>query len=128
MKALSLSLLLALVLASTPACLQPPPNLTPQATVAFTADQGVQRLQELENAAIDWASQDQRNVAGARLLVQFCVTSAQALGQAPLGWQATLTTAWHTLQQQPDYPKAPGKALATLLATFDAAVTALGAP
>lgn len=110
------------------ACIQPPPNLTPQAQVAFSADQVVQRVNELENAVIQANSSGALSTNATRVIVEFCVTSDQTLKSAPVGWQATITTAWNSLKAQSDFPKNPSPSLAAIIGTFDAAITSFGAP
>lgn len=117
------ALLLVLVGVTAPACVQPPPNLTPQAQVAFTADQLVLRVNELENAAISAATQDPALTPTARTIVEWCVATDRVLKQAPLGWQQVVQTSWAQLKV-----KIPARDpnIAALLTTVDAAVILLG--
>ena len=54
MRRMILALALTLSLTGT-GCVKAPPNLTPQAQIAFTADQILQRVGELQQAVIDAA-------------------------------------------------------------------------
>ena len=89
--------LLVLSLAACSAC-APKSIQTPQGQAAYTADQIVIRLNELQNAAI------QANGAGAlsedvtRKIVTFVVAADQTSQSAPLGWRATVTTGWQQLK------------------------------
>lgn len=115
-------LLLVLMLFGVPAC-TPPPNLTPQAQVAFTADQIVQRVNELENAAIAANGSGALSTDTTRLIVDFCVTADKTLKSAPLGWQKAVGDAWASLKKQ---IPAPSQTLQAVMTTLDAALSAVG--
>lgn len=91
---------LVFVLGLSAACVPPASIQTPAGHVAYTADQIVLRVNELQNAAI------QANAAGAlpdattRLIVQFAVAADTTLAATPAGWQQTLITAWAAVKAQ----------------------------
>ena len=98
MRQLLVGLVFALGLSA--ACVPPASIQTPAGSVAYTADQIVTRVNELQNAAI------QANAAGAlpqattRLIVQFAVAADTTLATTPLGWQQTIQTAWKAVKAQ----------------------------
>lgn len=92
-------LLLCLVLL-TPACHAPVTVTTPQGKIAYTADQIVQRVNELENAAIKANGAGQLPLVQTRTIVEFCVAADKTLAATPSGWQATVRTAWAATRAQ----------------------------
>ncbi len=86
-------LLLCLVLLMG-ACHAPVTVTTPQGKVAYTADQIVIRVNELENSAIAAQGAGQLPLETTRKVVEFCVSADKTLASTPSGWQATLQTAW----------------------------------
>lgn len=77
-----------------PGCATRPPNLSPAANAAYTADQVVIRINELMNAAIAAQAQNAVPVATTRAIVKFAIAADQTLAQVPAGWPATVTAAW----------------------------------
>ncbi len=84
-----------------------PPNLTPPANAAYTADQVVIRLGELQNAVIA-ATPAHITTADARVIVTWLSGDPAAvpptvgvfaiLGTVPDGWKATVTASWQTVR------------------------------
>lgn len=119
-------ILFVLMLALAPACAHPPPTVTTQAgQIAFTADQIVQRVNELQNAAISAeASKDDLQTSTARLIVTFCVEADKTLQTTPAGWQATVLKAWSLAKGQIGSVANP--AIAAALSAVDVAIASLG--
>lgn len=113
--AIPLVCLLALPLAS---CARPVTITTPQGQAAYTADQIVVRINELQNTAIAANQQQQLGTDATRTIVQFCVGADATLAQTPAGWQTTLITAWGQLRAA--LPPISNPAVAAALATVDA--------
>lgn len=87
--------ILLVVLLSGGACASHvPPNLTPAASAAYTADQIVKRIGEAQQAVIDASDANKINVADARTIVLWTRTTLKALGEAPNGWQAVALAGW----------------------------------
>lgn len=90
-------ILLALLLLGTPlatGCHPPATIVTDPGKRAYTADQVVVRVNELQNAAIAANANGSLPEATTRTIVEFCVSADQTLAATPQGWQATLTAAW----------------------------------
>ncbi len=100
------------------------PNLTPQAQVAYSADQIVLRINELQNAAIAANSNGGLSRDTTRLIVTFCVNADRTAKDAPLGWEKTLGTAWVVLKTEIPTPMPP--ILASVVAAVDAVLTDQG--
>lgn len=118
---------LCTVAAGFVACAPKPPNLTPQASVAFSATQVAQRVNEFENSVIQANAANKAAVsdATAGVLVQFSIDADKLLQSAPSGWQATLAKAWALAKSQ--LTIAPtNQTLTALVATIDAVMTGLG--
>ena len=117
---------LLLAFLSVPACVhQPPTIITPQGHVAFTADQIVQRVNELQNAAIAAEANQALPTKTARLIVTFCVDADKTLAATPQGWQKTVATAW--AQVKSDVGVIPNATIAAAMNAVDAALASLGA-
>ena len=112
-------LLLVLVLSTSPllsACHAPVTITTAAGKTAYTADQIVMRIGELENAVIQANSTGALNTDTTRKIVEFCVSSAATLKSTPSGWQATVSAGWKQLK-----PVLAGVTNPALLATINAA-------
>lgn len=105
----SIPAIFLLAVLTMPGCLySAPPNLTPQAQKAYTADQVVTRLGELQNAVIDAATANKVKTADARLIVAWIsgdkTTTPPTVGvldmiaATPSGWQAAAQVAWPRIQ------------------------------
>ncbi len=83
-------------------CHAPVTITTPQGHAAYTADQVVVRVNELQNAAIaaNAATPPALSTTTTRVIVQFAVATDTTLAQVPAGWQATVRTAWATAKAQ----------------------------
>lgn len=118
-------ILFVLTLALAPACAHPPPTVTTQAgKIAFTADQIVQRVNELQNAAISAEASKDLQTSTARLIVTFCVEADKMLQTTPAGWQATVLKAWSLAKGQIGSVANP--AIAAALSAVDVAIASLG--
>lgn len=84
----------------TLACAKTAPNLTPVGQHAYTADQVVVRVNELQNAAIAAEAAGQLPTATTRIIVQFAVAANQTLRTVPQGWPQTLAQAWASTKTQ----------------------------
>ena len=97
-RARSVGLVLALTLVTLAASCQPP-HLTTQGKVLWTATQISQRVEELQNTAI------QANLTGALadgpavLIVRFTVSAQKTLQALPEGWQASLVMGWAEMKK-----------------------------
>lgn len=85
--------LLVLMLSGLSACAHPTFQ-SPVGQKAYTADQIVVRVNELENAAIAANTSKALSDDATRPIVEFCVAADKTLAATPNGWQATLETAW----------------------------------
>lgn len=101
------SVLWAVLAILATSCAHPSSITTPQGQVAYTADQIVQRINELQNAAI--AANQTLNKDGSkglpdattRAIVTYCTTVAlPTLKATPAGWQQTVVTGWTALKGQ----------------------------
>ena len=119
------SVLLVCVLLSATACVHRPPTITtPQGNVAFTADQIVQRVNELQNAAISAEANHAIPTATARLIVTFAVDANKTLAATPDGWQKTVSTAWQ--QAKGSIGAITNPTVAAAMNAVDAALASLG--
>ncbi len=91
---------ITIALTVTSACHAPVSVTTPQGKAAYTADQVVLRINELENAAITAQAQGQIPLATTRTIVEFCVSADKTLAVAPAGWPAIIATAWAQTKAQ----------------------------
>ena len=78
-----------------PACVHPPTSqLSPAGQTAYTADQIVTRITELERAVIEADATGGMARADARVVIQFCVDAHKVLAATPSGWRQTLQQSW----------------------------------
>lgn len=91
-------LVLTLVLAVGLACAPKSANLSPAGQAAFTADQVVVRLGELQDAAITANQDGSLDKATANAIVRFTVDGAKTCKAAPAGWQDTVRAGWAALK------------------------------
>lgn len=90
-----LGILLAPIgLVLTAACHAPVTVVTPEGKAAFTADQIVLRINNLQNAAIQAEATGGLSTDTTRTLVEFAVTANRTLKTVPDGWQQSVATAW----------------------------------
>lgn len=94
--AIRLSLLAALAGTSGAgvACHAPVTITTPQGKAAYTADQIVVRVNELQNAAIKAEAGGALPTATTRTIVEFAVAADKTLAATPAGGAATVAVAW----------------------------------
>lgn len=71
-----------------PACAHPPTLTTPAGQAAYTADEVVKRIVEIQQAVIDATDAGKVKVTDARVIVTWTKTALQALQQTPNGWRA----------------------------------------
>lgn len=116
--------LLLVGLLSISACHAPVTIQTPAGAVAYTADQVVQRVNELQSAVITANSGGALPDATTRMIVSFCVAADKTLGATPSGWQATLTQAWQATKAQ--LPPITNPAVASAIGAVDIVLAALG--
>lgn len=112
-----LSFLVPFALVAEQGCLHAPANLSTQGKVAYTADQIVVRVNELENAAISANQQQQLSTNATRTIVQFCVSADETLAHTPDGWLATVQAAW--AQTKANLPPISNPAITSALAAVD---------
>lgn len=76
------------------ACTAPVTVQTPAGKTAYTADQIVVRVNELQNAAIKANATGGLDTTTTRTIVQFAVSADKVLAVTPAGWQQTVGQAW----------------------------------
>lgn len=118
-----IALLLVLALAG---CNAPASIKTPAGRTAYTADQIVLRVGELQGAAIQAEQTGGLPATIARPIVETTVALNKILRDTPSGWQVTVQHAWADLK-----PKIPAQyrdspALAAVWAAVDIAILSLG--
>lgn len=77
------------------ACHAPVTVTTPAGKAAYTADQVVTRLGELQNAAIQANQGGALDTNTTRSIVTYVVATTKTLQQTPAGWVATVQAGWH---------------------------------
>jgi hypothetical protein len=87
---LSAVLSAALLLASC----APKSIVTPEVQRAYTAHEVLIRVSELQKAAIQANTDKALSDSDAIVVVQFTTSAAETLRTAPIGWPATIRTAW----------------------------------
>lgn len=107
---------LALAL-SVSACHAPVTVTTPQGKIAYTADQIVVRVNELENAAIAANGANALPLITTRTLVEFAVSADKTLAATPSGWQTTIQTAW--METKAKLPPITNPAIQSAIAAVD---------
>lgn len=81
-------------------CHAPVSVTTAQGKAAFTADQVVVRVNELQNAAIQAEAVGAVPTATTRRIISFCVDADRTLAATPSGWQQTVTVAWAAAKKE----------------------------
>jgi len=113
------SILLVGVLAlgggSLAACHAPVSVQTQAGKNAYTADQVVLRVNELQKAAIQAEATGGLPTATTRLIVQFAVSADTTLKSAPDGWKTTVLNAWLETKRQLPVVLPPAVAAAVTL-------------
>lgn len=119
-------LLVGFLLVSAVGCQHVPPTVTTTAgRTAFTADQIVQRVNELEKAAIAAEANGSLPTATTRAIVTFCVDADKTLAVTPQGWQKTVQTTW--LQLRAAIGFVSNQTISTLMNAVDISLASLGA-
>lgn len=116
--------LLFVLLLATAACHPPVSIQTPAGKAAYTADQIVTRINELENAAIQANSTGGLPTETTRVIVEFCVSADATLKTTPQGWQAAVSTAW--AQAKGKLPAISNPAVAAAIASVDVLLASAG--
>jgi hypothetical protein len=114
------------LLLSLAACHVPTSVVTPQGKAAYSADQVVIRVGELQSAAIQAQASGALPITTTRLIVQWCVNANTTLKQVPNGWQQTLTTAWTQTKSQIPATDLSNSAIAAAVSGVDVVLAALG--
>ena len=83
---------------ATYGCAPKSANLTPQAQAAYTADQVVSRLAELQNAAMAADASKTISRAVAVKIVTFTVDAAKVAKASQAGWQASVQALYTALK------------------------------
>lgn len=102
------------------------PDLTPSAKAAYTATQVIERLQNLQNAAIQAEAQKQLDTPTTRIIVTFTRDTTRVLKETPAGWQATVLKAWDQVKR--DVPSAALPTVQVYWSAVDIALAALVNP
>ena len=122
---LSLALIGALVLQA--GCVKAPTTVvTPAGKTAYTADQIVIRVNELQNAAIQAQATGALPTSTTRIIVQFCVAADTTLKATPAGWGQTLATAWTQAKTSIPAADLANPVIAAAAAGVDVVLAALG--
>jgi hypothetical protein len=116
----------ALVLQAGCASKIPPTVVTPQGKAAYTADQVVIRVNELQNAAIQAEASHALPTSTTRIIVTFCVAADKTLATVPAGWQQTIATAWAQAKQQIPAKDLSNTVIAAAVAGIDVVIAAFG--
>ena len=107
-------------------CAAPATIVTPQGQAAYTADQIVTRINELQNVAI--AAEQAKSVPTdtVRVIVSFCVGADKTLAAVPSGWQATVYQAWQASKNQIPPAQLANPAIVAAVSAVDVALAAIG--
>jgi len=120
------TLILCVLLSGSVGCTHTPPTVTTQqGKIAYTADQIVQRVNELQSAAIAAEANGALQTITARQIVIFAVDANKTLAASPQGWQKTVQTAW--LQLKANVGVISNQVVAAAMNAVDAALASLGA-
>ena len=111
--------------AMTGACAPPPHIQSPEAKVAYTADQVAVRINELQATAIKANAEGALSVNDTRRIVQFCVAANKALKDTPAGWQKAVASAWQEVRR--DLPPTNNEAVRAALVAIDVVLATAGA-
>ena len=100
-RALSLSIFIVVLVACIPKDL--PPDVKP----AFTANEILIRVGELQKTVIELYDSNPRGITKERaeLVVFWCVNAAKTLREVPAGWQKTIVASWENLLVQIKVPE-----------------------
>lgn len=93
-RTLTLVLALAVAVPVLPACHAPVTIETQAGKTAYTADQIVIRVNNLQNAAIQAEKTGGLPTATTRTIVEFAVSANRILKETPAGWQTTVAISW----------------------------------
>jgi hypothetical protein len=115
---------LAALFVVAPGCHAPVTITTAQGKTAFTADQIVQRVNELQSAAIQANGAGGLATSTTRTIVTFCVAADQTLAATPAGWQASVSAAWASAKTQ--LPVITNPAVAAAISAVDVVLAAVG--
>ena len=114
--------LLLVVIGLSVACL--PKDLPPDVKPAFTANEILIRVDELQKTVIAAFDSTPRGISKERadLIVRFTVDAAKVLREVPVGWQSSVKAAWNALKTRIGTPESQ---LQTLWSIVDRLITAL---
>jgi hypothetical protein len=123
---LALTALLTSTILVTEACHPPPTIVTPAGKVAYTKDEVVVRVNELENTVIEAAHTGGLPRAQAKVIVRFTVSADRAI-KAPT-WIAAVTSLWGDTKKAlaTMTPPITNPAVNTAIASVDIVLAALG--
>lgn len=84
------------VILSFTACTTPVTIVTPQGKIAYTANEVLKRVQELQQVAIAVDATPNNGIPKDvfRVIITFTVEAAKVLDATPAGWGTTLAVAW----------------------------------
>ncbi len=94
MKKIVLALSMACSTLALPACQRPVTIVTPQGQIAYTADQIVLRVSELQNLAVHLNTSGVLDIGTTRTIMQWSINAATVLKTLPNGWRVTLQQSW----------------------------------
>jgi hypothetical protein len=114
MKAARILLLFVIVSGCAPATL--PPDVKP----AFTANEVLIRVNELQKTVIELYDSEPKGITKERaeLIVFWCVQTAKTLREIPAGWQKTVVATWDNLLVQIKVPEGGLQTVWTIVDTL----------
>lgn len=124
-KTLAAGLIIAIGLIAIPNCASAPPNVSPQAAVAFKADQIVVRVNELQRAATAANAAGSLDTNLTRQIVTWTVAADKILKDTPQGWVATLKASWEQVKQNVNLRTITQPAIQLAFTAVDALIGAL---
>jgi len=106
------------------ACHHPITIVTPAGQAAWTKDQVVVRINEIETTTIQAAGTGGMPMATARQIVRFTVAADRIMQASDNGWKPALIAAW--VEAKRSIPVTTNHAVATAIASIDLVITAIG--
>jgi hypothetical protein len=98
-------------------------NIPPDAKPAYTANEVLIRVNELQKTTIELYDNKGITPERAQLIVTWCVNSAKTLREVPAGWGATIVATWKNLVSKIKVPEGP---ISTIWSIVDTLIGRLG--
>lgn len=119
-----LAVALGLGMLTLPSCAKAPPNLSPQAQTAYTADQISQAISHLRDTAIQAEATGGLSTATARIVVKLDRDAQKVLKAMPAGWQQTVAALWTTAKKEIPAKTLADPLIASAVSAVDIALAA----